>query len=147
MKFPDLTYDIKEKLNSVLKKHRLKFIILHGSYAKGTAHKESDVDIALFAGRLVDAPKIFDIYGEIDEVLRGLNLGELDIKFIDRADPLFRYLVVRSSILLAGNESDYNEFKAYAFRDYLDSADLRMLERKMIDYKIKELSKHYTHAR
>ena len=146
MRFPELNRDIKEELDSILKKYHLKFIILHGSYAKGTAGEESDVDIALFAGRPADISKIFDIYGEIDEALRCLNLGEMDIKFIDRVDPLFRYFVVRSSILLAGNESDYNGLKAYAFRDYLDSIDLRMLERKMIDYKIKELSKRYSHA-
>lgn len=58
-------------------------------------------------------------------------------------DPLFRYLVVGDGILLYGNSTDYEEFKAYAFRDYMDSYDLRNLEEQMARAKIRMLEERY----
>ena len=37
----------KEKIEKLCKKHNVKLLILHGSYAKGKAHEDSDIDLAL----------------------------------------------------------------------------------------------------
>lgn len=138
-----LTNDIKEKLEDLREHHNLRFIILHGSYAKSKEHGESDCDIALVGHQPLSFKDVLDIQSKLADIFDVVGIYDLDVKSIDRVDPLFRYLVVRDSILLAGDPHGYNEFKAYAFRDYLDSVDLRMLERRMIQSKQKMLSERY----
>jgi predicted nucleotidyltransferase len=138
-----LTENMKEELEKIRLQHNLRFIILHGSYAKREEHSESDFDIAVLGNQVIGFRELLDVHGSLDEVLEGVGIQDLDVKSLDRVDPLFRFLVVRDSILLAGDPHDYNEFKAYAFRDYVDSTDLRMLERRMVQSKQKMLSERY----
>ena len=80
---------------------------------------------------------------QLAEALGTAVTGELDVKFLDSSDPLLRYFVVRDGCLLAGDPQAYQEFKAFAFRDYLDSWDLRRLERRMIRHKQQALAARY----
>ncbi|MFH1245373.1 MAG: nucleotidyltransferase domain-containing protein [Candidatus Omnitrophota bacterium] len=130
----------KVKIEAIRKKYALKFIILHGSYACGKEGEESDLDIALLAEKRIETEALLAIYAEIEEAVKNIGVKELDVKSLHGVDPLFRYFVVRDSILLAGDVHSYNEFRAYAFRDYLDSRSLRILERRMIEYKQKMLA-------
>jgi predicted nucleotidyltransferase len=138
-----LTENMKRELEKIRVHHNLRFIILHGSYAKGKEHSESDFDIAVLGNQVIGFRELMEVQDSFDEVFDGMHIYNLDVKSLDRVDPLFRFLVVRDSILLAGDPHDYNEFKAYAFRDYVDSADLRMLERRMVESKQKMLSDRY----
>jgi len=138
-----LDENMKEELEKIRLQNNLRFIILHGSYAKGKVHGESDFDLAVVGNQPISFREIMDIQRTLDELFQSAGIYNLDLKSLDRVDPLFRFLVVRDSILLAGDPHDYNEFKAYAFRDYLDSVDLRRLERRMIQSKQKMLSERY----
>lgn len=140
---PFQTENLKPKLEILRLRYQLRFIILHGSYALGKEHAESDLDIAVVGNQPIGFREIMDIQRSLGELLEAVDIYDLDVKSLNRVDPLFRYLVVRDSILLAGDLHDYNEFKAYAFRDYVDSIDLRMLERRMIQSKQKMLSERY----
>ncbi len=138
-----LRENIQGELEKIRLLHNLRFIILHGSYAKGKEHNESDFDIAVVGNQPIGFREIMDVQGSLDEVFEGVGIYNLDVKSLDRVDPLFRFFVVRDSILLSGDAHDYNEFKAYAFRDYIESIDLRVLERRMIQSKQKMLSERY----
>lgn len=124
-------------------KHNLRFIILHGSYAKGPSHPGSDLDIAIVRGRRVEFEELLQIHAELASVFGDNRERELDLKTLHSVDPLFRYLVTRDGALLYGDPVAYEEFKAYAFRDYMDSQDLRQLEYHMTKTKQRLLTQRY----
>ena len=119
------------------RRRRLKFIILHGSYATGRTHPHSDLDVAVLGKSEITRDELLDLYAEIAEVLGDLPERELDLKTLHRKDPLFLYQVMKDSRLLFGNPTEYHEFKAYAFRQFHDSRDLRRLER-ILTYRLLE---------
>ena len=133
----------KDRLSKIGKKFNLRFVVLHGSYAKGTPQKGSDLDIALVRDRRIDFDEFLGIQADLACGLGDNRERELDLKTLYDIDPLFRYLVTRDGVLLYGNTTDYDEFRAYAFRDYMDSAELRKLELHMVKAKQKFLTERY----
>lgn len=111
----------KLEITKIAQKYNLRFVILYGSYAKNQARPDSDIDLAVLGNKIVDFSQIVDLNNEFIDLL---HFNEIDVKSLHRTNPLFRYQVTRDGILLFGNENDYNHFKAYAFRDYIDSQDL-----------------------
>lgn len=126
-------------------KRRLRFVILHGSYATGKERPGSDLDIALVGKQGLSFNDTMAIYEALDGVFGDSKERELDVKTLHHADPLFRYLVIRDGILLYGDPTDYNEFKAYAFRDYMDTKNLRELESALLKKSIRAIEAR--HAR
>jgi hypothetical protein len=45
---------------------------------------------------------------------------------------LLRYEITSNGLLLYGNEIDYLSFKSFAFRDYIETKNLRILEKRLI---------------
>lgn len=125
---PEISPEQKKEIEQISRAHKLRFVILHGSYAKGTPRRGSDLDIAILGERRIAFDELLQIHGELGAVFGDNKEKELDLKTLQEADPLFRYYVVRDSRLLYGRRSDYEEFKSYAYRDYMDSYDLRNLE-------------------
>ena len=60
----------------------------------------------------------------------------LDIVFLADADPLFRWEIMDQGVLLYGDIDDFLEYRAFAYRDFVDSADLRRLERALFEKKM-----------
>lgn len=138
----------QEALERLRDTHRLQFIVLHGSHVTNRARKNSDIDVALvekfsMEGARLSFDSLLQISNELETIFGQSLKGDIDIKTLRGVDPLFRYLVVRDGQLLAGDPGAYNEFKAFAFRDYMDSWDLRKLERQMIECKQRSLRERY----
>jgi hypothetical protein len=55
------------------------------------------------------------------------------------ADPLFRWEIMDRATLLYGDLDEFLEYRAFAYRDFVDSADLRALERTLSDYKLERI--------
>lgn len=128
----EITTAQRKKLALMGKQHHLLFIILHGSYAKGTAKSGSDLDIAVLGRRPISGDDLLKLYTALAGVFGDSAERELDVKTLHHVDPLFRYQVVRDGVLLYGDRTAFNEFKAYAFRAFMDSYDLRNLEEKLL---------------
>jgi predicted nucleotidyltransferase len=127
-----LTQEQQQKIEEVGRKYRLKFILLHGSYATDKIRRGSDLDIALLGEKPIEFEELSAIYSDLAEVFGDDPQRELDIKSLHKADPLFCYQVAKDSQLLYGDITDFNEFRAYAFSNYFDSKDLFHLEKKLI---------------
>jgi predicted nucleotidyltransferase len=129
-------------LESVCRRLGLRLAVLFGSRAAGSPPPgpESDVDVAVLAGPLGPAASLFAYHRELSGVFDG---NALDLVLLNDADPLLRYEVMRRGILLCGDPDEFLEYRAYAYRDFVDSADLRALEnalfRKKMDYLRSEL--------
>jgi len=127
-----ITQEQQQKIEEVGRKHHLRFILLHGSYATQKIRRGSDVDIALLGEKPIEFEEWLDLYSDLGEIFGDDSQRELDIKSLHKADPLFCYQVAKDSRLLYGDMTDFNEFKAYAFLNYFDSKDLFHLEKILI---------------
>lgn len=124
----ELNQKQKEELKKIAEKYGLKFVIVHGSYATGKIRKGSDLDIAILGKQELEFSVILEIHGKLANIFGDNRERELDLKELHRADPLFRYYVIRDGLLLHGNITEFNEFKAYAIRDFELSQDIFKLE-------------------
>ncbi|MDP2630093.1 MAG: nucleotidyltransferase domain-containing protein [Candidatus Uhrbacteria bacterium] len=122
-----------KKLEKLAKQYRLRFVILHGSHATGKEHSESDVDIAFLPEGHMDTMTSLELFGPFSLIFSKKNeYLDLDLKSMEGADPLFRYEVVRDGVLLYGDPTDYEEYKAISARMYDDARSLFDLERVLV---------------
>lgn len=140
----ELNQKQNEELKKTAEKYGLKFIVAHGSYATGREHEGSDLDIAILGESSQETrEKILQLHNDFANIFGDGPGRDLDLKTLHKVDSLFRYFVTRNGILLYGNATDYEEYKAYAFRDFMDSKDLRDLELQMTRAKQAMLTKLY----
>lgn len=102
-------------------------LVLFGSRAPGglPPRADSDVDLALRFPPGAARPS----RGRILDMLEPLFPGhELDLVVLADADPLLRWEIMERGVLLSGDVDAFHEYRAFAFRDFVDSADLRALE-------------------
>lgn len=122
------------QLNEFAYKNGIKFIILFGSQADKTYSEGSDFDIAV----LTSTAKSIDRLEYYNNILFGISEilcisdYKIDLTNLNNADPLLRYEIVSNGLLLYGDEVDYLSFKSFAFRDYIETEDLRLLEKELI---------------
>ena len=121
-----LDYD-RKALDSTAKKLGLSLILVYGSRALGSPppNEESDLDIAVLDLKPYSPIRYSDLHRELFKVFGNY---ELDLVLLSQADPLFRYEILSRSRLLCGPEAEFLEQKAFAYRNYMDSRDLRQLE-------------------
>lgn len=131
----------KAEIKKIAEKHKIKFIVLFGSQTKGAPREDSDFDVAVY----MDGFNGLDAYNAALFGLAGaLNIPsqKVDLTDLKNANPLLRYEITREGKLLFGNELDYLEFKAFAFRDYIMAKSLLDLEYFLIKKRHKLLEKY-----
>lgn len=132
----------KQKIKEIGKKFNLKLMLVYGSYANGKHREESDLDIACLGKKPIDFDAQLNLYSALTEVFGDIE-RELDVVVLREKDPLFLYQIAKNSQLIYGNQADYNEFRAFAFRNYIDSKDIRDLEKKLVFRYQEHLNKTY----
>jgi predicted nucleotidyltransferase len=138
-----LTKEQKEKINQIGRKYNLRLILLYGSFARGENHPGSDIDIAVLGKNPITLDALLSISSEMPFIFADNKRGELDLTSLHDVNPLFRFYVMRDSILLYGKSIDYYSFKAYAFRDYQESQSLLKLMDILINKRQKYFLKNY----
>ncbi|MEK7657937.1 MAG: nucleotidyltransferase domain-containing protein [Patescibacteria group bacterium] len=127
---------IKSEIYKFAQKYGIKFIILFGSQVKETLKKESDFDVAI---SLNNGRSIFDdskLYSELLENFSHVfNAKEdkIDLTDLDKVNILLRYDVTSGGKLLYGDENNYAQYRAFAFREYIDAKPLFRLEDYLIN--------------
>lgn len=119
----------KQTMVPLVRAYGLRFVILHGSQVTGMARGDSDIDIAVLPAKSLRPRQFLSLANDLARVLGTPNV---DCKSLDRVDAFFRYQTVKHGILLAGDPTSYEEFKAYARRAYDDTKSLRSLEQILI---------------
>lgn len=125
----------REELERVVRAFRLRLVVLYGSRAKQSPPPgpQSDIDIAVLG---CTRQSLIDCYVAIGGMF---SVGELDLVRLEDADPLFRQEVMSQGVLLAGDSLLFCEYRAYAYRDFIDSKDLLNLERVLYRKKMQRL--------
>lgn len=138
-----ISSEMREKLNKIGRKYDLKFIILHGSYARGKEKPGSDLDVAVLGKKFISFEKQLKIFSDLVKVFGDSREKELDVKTLHGADPLFLYEVVKEGKLVFGDASAYDNFILYAYKNFQDSRDLLLLRDEMIARRMSDLKKSY----
>jgi len=115
------------KLNKILKKYRLKLIILFGSFASGKNHKESDLDLAVLGAEKISFENQIKLINEFTKIFS----QEIDLTVLNNANPLLGFQISKNSLLLAGKQADFLNFKLQAFHAFNDYAPYFEMERKL----------------
>jgi len=126
-----------EKLQEIAKKYKLVLIVLFGSYARGHANPESDVDIAVQTKlREHDWQWEFDL---IKDLVFALDCGNLDIVFINSANPLLMFEIATDGIpLYEADEGKFQDFQIYAAKRHNDAFKIYRLEQLYLEGQIEE---------
>jgi predicted nucleotidyltransferase len=121
-----LKFEARE-LDGPCRKLGVRFAVLFGSRATGSPPPgpESDIDVAVLPGRQDESPSLWGYRRELDAAFTDHSL---DLVLLNNADPLLRWEVMERGILLYGDADEFLEYRAFAYRDFVDSADLRALE-------------------
>lgn len=114
----------REQLAAAARRLGLRLVVLYGSQAtrRPEPTSESDVDIAVLG---CHADNFWECYTALSKASGSLPL---DMVRIEDADALFRYEIMRGALLLYGDPDLFCEYHAYAYRDFVGSADLLALE-------------------
>lgn len=122
----------KAKLRQVAERYQLNLIVLFGSYAKGTARLNSDMDFAVrttrpdFARGDVghEAAWKMDLLTDLSAVIEAPE--GIDMVLLNGADSLLLFEVARYGIPIYQRESvTFQQFQSYAARRFYDDAKFR----------------------
>lgn len=132
----EITSAQKQKINELAKEFNLKLILLFGSRLseKKFLHRESDFDIAYLSEGNLDLMAEGKLICDLMSIFKS---DKIDLENLKKADPLLRHEVAKNCLLLYGKKEDFFEFKARAFKDYINHLPLLELE----DFLIKRRQK------
>lgn len=120
----------RRRFAALAHEHGARFVVLYGSYANGRFDMESDVDVAVYF-EPDRVPEGFTRYEEIVEQLGSVfrtDASKIDFVVLNRANILLRHEITANGKLFFGDEDDYAQYQAFAFRDYCDARPLFALE-------------------
>ena len=112
-----INLDQKQKIKEIGKKNGLLFAVAFGSATTGKRSAETDLDIAVLTKKEPDYRLFKKLFSAFSDVFEGENV---DLRFLNGADPLFRSQAVKNGQLLYGNRKGFDEFRAYAYRSLID---------------------------
>ena len=104
----------KQQLESIREKYKIRLILAFGSRMRGIVHQYSDLDIAVL---YEDEQNILDVAVELQKTFPDL---EVDLVNLNHADPLLLNEVNKECQLIAGDETDFHNFRIHAFHRYQD---------------------------
>lgn len=113
----------KEKLKSELEKNRdISAAILYGSFAKGFANDQSDIDVAILFKKVPDPIALFSIKQELSDAMK----SDVDVISLNSASPIICMQAIKSGIpLFINDKRAYDEFEMRLITDYADLKKLR----------------------
>jgi predicted nucleotidyltransferase len=113
-----------EKLKEIAVKYHIDLVVLFGSFAKGRAIKESDVDIAVFRkGQQVSYIDQISLSGEFNQLFKNNNI---DISVISSNNPVLMFNILRNGKVLYQEDSNlFDGLKLYSWKLLVESKYFR----------------------
>jgi predicted nucleotidyltransferase len=118
---------LTDRQRAELTKQRVLAALVFGSTASGTAHKKSDVDIAILGERPIsfkDRYTLQCLFGTIFSV----PIHQIDIVDLRSAHPLLAFLVMTEGIALHGEEEMIDALYRSAVKRHIDAKRLYLLD-------------------
>lgn len=128
----------KQQIAETAKKFRLRMVLLFGSALMGRTHPRSDLDLAVrFEGEAFDYREYSDLLHALQEVFPE---EEVDLAFINHADPLFLKKIMENAQLIYGDPRAFLELQIYAYKRYQDHRRYLAMERAYVDEFVKGMA-------
>lgn len=127
MKGPELIGIAREELN---REPAILFAYLFGSWAREKPGQLSDIDLAVFIDRRRNPFKYR--LKLMEHLARSLKSENFDLIVLNDAPLLLQYEVVRVGKVLKERRSQRIAYEARVLRDYLDTEELRTVQRDML---------------
>ena len=130
---------MKKTLHTYFKKRDIySFVLLFGSFAKGAAHLNSDVDIGVWFKNDIDLIELGYDQAKLESLLQK-PIQLVALNDIYKKDPLFAFEVLAAhQPILIEDEKKYLEFKRYSQLYYLDHVPLIEANRKHLKKRIEK---------
>jgi uncharacterized protein len=118
-----LIKEMKNQMIEVLQKEtNPDFIILFGSFAKGTAREESDVDLAYFSDKQLSSYERFNLANDLALICE----REVDLVDIREINTIFAMQIFENGVpIYIRNEDEYTRQKIKAYRMYAELNEQR----------------------
>jgi predicted nucleotidyltransferase len=110
------------KLKEAARRYDLDLVVLFGSKTRGRDRRDSDVDVAVRARRRRwgDANWELSLVSDLSAALE--SRGEVDVAFLNGADPVLLFEVARDGApLFEAEPAGFAQFCSYAARRYDDN--------------------------
>ena len=91
--------EIKMAIQTLLRKYDAEYALLFGSYARGEANENSDVDVVVFGGENFKKTNIFAFAEELRQIT-GKNVDAFEICEINPLSPFYNN-VIKEGIKIA----------------------------------------------
>lgn len=124
-----LKQSTKKKIKKTAKEYNLSLVLAFGSKISGWARKESDLDIGVLSKKAHFEKDYFGLYADLSKIFKG---EDIDLVFINRADPLLLKKIAENCLLIYGSKRSFSWFKVYALERYYDFQKHFELERKYV---------------
>ena len=119
----------KPKLTSLFDASDVVLAYLFGSEAKGTANRESDIDIAVLLSDQIPQAEYGQRVVDLNTELIGIfQRDAIDVALLNTAPPLLAFQVVRHGVVIYDPLHRYVSFYIDAFNQYADTQPLRDLQ-------------------
>lgn len=118
---------IKKIRNYFAKQKDITAVYLYGSFAKGSAHKGSDIDIAVVFNKPVDSYlRLGHLYSSFPDL--GIS-AEPEVRNINLDDPpIFLMNVIQGELIYAKNDVERINFEVAVMRAFYDTQKLREVD-------------------
>ena len=133
-----LTKQQQVQLNQIGKKYQLKLAVLFGSKLQGLRHQNSDYDIAVLGNNNGFLRKKFGSL--VCDLAQAFSVSDnsIDVSLIGQISPLLLHQINQNPYLLYGSQDEFDNFKSYCFKSYLDYQPYLKIEEECVDNFIKE---------
>ena len=130
-----------KNINLDFKKKQIILVYLFGSEAKGTSHKESDIDIGILFDKKVDSKNYLKLEGQLIELFsKKFPAKEINIVNLNIASPLLKQTVIlEGKLLYAKNEIERILFQIQTLHQYEDYLHLDNIYNQFLELKLKAL--------
>lgn len=111
----------RRALEEIARRYHLSLILLFGSHATGRTTPESDVDIAVQTEcpeKMADLDYYLDLATELSSCL---GKGEIDLVFLNGADPLLKSEVGQHGKVLFEKEDAFADFAVRTMKEFDDA--------------------------
>lgn len=130
----ELSPEALEVLKRAARTHGIRLLVAFGSQVSGQTHAASDVDLAV----LVENWKAHDPLRLLAD-LQAAFPREIDLVWLNRADPLIAWAALRRPHLLLGDTRELIRAQTYAWRRFVEYQPFFQLEARAVHQAIARL--------
>lgn len=139
----EITKEQQEMAEKVVKKYGILFVVIFGSQVNGKARKDSDLDIGILDPKPETYRRYGDLFNDFSKIFKGVNV---DLRMIKGSEPVFLYNVLVKGKFLAGDRQTFFDYKAFAYKNFIDSKSLFELKMKILQKQQRFLKQKINYA-